>query len=38
MDPCTPSRTEADLIVPPETNEEMQALKNKLIENARLDT
>ena len=30
MDPCTPSRTEADLTVPPGTNEEIQALKNKL--------
>ena len=36
MDPCTPLRTEADLIVPPGTNEEIQALKNKLLENARL--
>ena len=36
MDPCTPSRTEDDLIVPPGTNEEIQALKNKLLENARL--
>ena len=37
MDPCTPSRKDADLIVPPGTNEEIQALKNKLIETARLD-
>ena len=36
MDPCTPSGTEDDLIVPPGTNEEIQALKNKLLENARL--
>ena len=36
MDPCTPSGTENDLIVPPGTNEEIQALKSKLLENAQL--
>ena len=36
MDPCTPSGTEDDLIVPPGTNEEIQALKSKLLENAQL--
>jgi len=29
-------RSEGDLVVPPRTNEEIQALKNKLLENARL--
>jgi len=36
MGPCAPSGTGADLIVPPETREQIRAMKNNLLENARL--
>ena len=36
MDPFTPSRTEADVMLPPGTNKEIQSQKKKLLENARL--
>ena len=36
MGPCAPSGTGTDLIVPPGTKEEIRAMKNNLLENARL--